>query len=259
MKAALIALPLLLALAGWSGSADGCDDDDAPNAPAVRERVAERPATKRGPVAIKAIAAADLCITSGGLARTERGRVRVDGPKMRTVAPSSSGDVGELRFQYRGATEKVAPLASGQIRRQVGLKLRAADGCNLVYAMWRIEPKPGIEVQVKRNLGSRVNSECGTRGYRKISPRRHTPVPTLQPGSEHTLRAEIAGQELTVWADGAKVWEGDLGSEVLALTGPVGMRSDNVALDIELLADTPKVTGSLAKVAGGCDSAADSD
>jgi hypothetical protein len=260
MKAALLVLPLLLGLSGGRGSAYGCDDDDAPSsAPAARERTAQRPAKRRASVAVRAIAAADLCVTSGGMARSERGRMRVDGPKMRTVAPSSSGDVGELRFQYRGATEKVAPLASGQIRRQVGLKLRAADGCNLVYAMWRIEPKPGIEVQVKRNQGSRVHSECGTRGYRKISPRRKVPVPTLEPGSEHTLRAEITGQELSVWADGVVVWEGDLGPEVLALSGPVGMRSDNVALDIELLADPPKQAAGLAKVPGRCASAADGD
>ena len=258
MKAALLALPLLLGLSSGRGSAYGCDDDGPSSAPA-RERTAQRPARRRAPVAVKAIAAADLCVTSGGLARSQQGRMRVDGPKMRTVAPSSSGDVGELRFHYRGPTEKVAPLASGQIRRQVGLKLRAADGCNLVYAMWRIEPKPGIEVQVKRNQGSRVHSECGTRGYRKISPRRKVPVPTLEPGSEHTLRAEITGQELSVWADGVIVWEGDLGPEVLALSGPVGMRSDNVALDIELLADPPKQAGALAKVAGRCASVVDSD
>ncbi len=84
-------------------------------------------------------------------------------------------------------------------------------------------------------------------------------MPTLEPGSEHTLRAEITGQELSVWVDGAVVWEGDLGPEVLALAGPVGMRSDNVALDIELLADPPKPTGALAKVAGRCASVGDGD
>ncbi len=256
MKAALITFPILLGLASWRGAGDGCDEGSGGGAPPAER---ERPAKRRAPVSIRAVAAGEICLTSGGGARSARGRMRVDGPKMRGVAPASSGDAGELRFLYRGATEQVAPLASGQIRRQVGLKLRAQDGCNLVYAMWRIEPKPGIEVQIKRNQGRRVHSECGTRGYRKVSPRRHAPVPALQPGSEHTLRAEITGQELAVWADGVVVWEGDLGPEALALSGPVGMRSDNVALEIELLADPAKQTGALAKVAGRCASAGDAD
>jgi len=256
MKAALITLPMLLGLASWRGAGDTCDKGSGAGAPSAER---ERPAKRRAPVAVRAVAAGEICLTSGGGARSPRGRVQVDGPKMRAVAPSSSGDAGELRFLYRGPTAEVAPLASGQIRRQVGLKLRAQDGCNLVYAMWRIEPKPGIEVQIKRNRGRRVHSECGTRGYRKVSPQRQAPVPTLQPRSEHTLRAEITGQELAVWVDGAVVWEGDLGPEALALSGPVGMRSDNVALEVELLAGPSKQGGALAKVAGRCASVSDSD
>ena len=37
------------------------------------------------------------------------------------------------------------------------------------------------------------------------------------------------------------------------------MQSENVALDIELLADPPKQAGALAKVAGRCASVVDSD
>jgi hypothetical protein len=254
MRAAVFIVPLLLGLAAWRGAIERCGDDSGA-APADREP----PAQRRASVAVRALDSGALCVTSGGLQRAARGRMRVDGPKMRTVALGSSGDAGELRFLYRGPTEKVAPLASGQIRRQVGLKLRAQDGCNLVYVMWRIDPKPGIEVQIKRNPGQRVNSECGNRGYRKMSPRRRAPVPALQPGSEHTLRAEITGQDLSVWTDGVVVWEGDLGPEARILSGPVGMRSDNVALELELLADPAKPGGSLAKVATSCSSVVDSE
>ena len=251
---ALVLFPLLLGLAGWHGSVERCGEDSGA-APPRRER----PGQRRAPVPVRALPAGEICVTSGGIKQASRGRMSVDEPKMRSVAPGSSGDVGELRFQYRGATEKVAPLASGQLRRQVGLKLRAQDGCNLVYAMWRIEPEPGIVVQIKHNQGQRVHAECGTRGYRTVSPRRRGQVPVLQPGSEHKLRAEITGQDLTVWADGVIVWEGDLGPEAAAFTGPLGMRSDNVALDVELLADPGKQTRSLAKVPGRCSSVADSD
>jgi hypothetical protein len=262
MKPALLSLPLLLGLTAWSGPFDRCGggDDDPSASPAPAERP-PKPVQRRAPGPVQALRADHLCVTTGGLAKSPRGRIQVDGPKMRSVAPGSSGDVGELRFLYRGPTEKVAPLASGQIRRQVGLKLRAENGCNLIYAMWRIEPKPGIEVQIKRNRGQRVNSECGNRGYRKLAPRRQAPVPLLQPGSEHTLRAEIKGQDLVVWADGVLVWEGDLGPEANVLSGPVGMRSDNVALELELLSDLSAQDRSLAaaKVPGRCSSVSDGD
>jgi hypothetical protein len=249
---ALVALPVLL-LASWGGSIDLCNGEGSSAGPPA----SSRPVKRRPPAAVRAMAAADMCVTSGKLQRSELGRMKIDGPKMRSVAPASSGDVGEIRFLYRGGTAEVAPLASGQIRRQVGLKLRAQDGCNLVYVMWRIEPGPGIEVQIKRNQGKRVHKECGTRGYREVSPSRHVEVPTLQPGTRHTLRAEISGQELIVLADGVPVWEGDLGPDALAIAGPVGVRSDNVALDLELFADPPKQAGALAKVAGRCENVSD--
>jgi len=254
MKSVVITFLFLLGVGSWRIAVHQCSGNEPGAMPADRE-----PPGRRAQAQVRAIDASGICVTSGGVARAARGRMRVDGPKMRGVAQGSSGDVGELRFLYRGATEQVAPLASGQIRRQVGLKLRAQDGCNLVYVMWRIDPKPGIEVQIKSNPGMRVNSECGNRGYKKMSPRRRAPVPTLAPGSEHSLHAELTGQDLHVWVDGAVVWEGDLGPEARMLSGPVGMRSDNVALELELLADPARQTASLTKVPGRCAPAGDSE
>jgi hypothetical protein len=39
---------------------------------------------------------------------------------------------------------------------------------------------------------------------------------------------------LRVFVDGAVVWEGALGADVLNLNGPVGIRSDNVRLRLRL-------------------------
>ena len=41
---------------------------------------------------------------------------------------------------------------------------------------------------------------------------------------------------MRVLIDGHPVWEGELGAEALRLAGPVGVRSDNVRLEIELSA-----------------------
>src|SRR3954463_12364708 len=68
-----------------------------------------------------------LCVTKGIAKIGEQ----VTEPTMRAFAHGTSGDAASLTFIYRGETEKTRELASGQERRQLGLKLRAANGCNL--------------------------------------------------------------------------------------------------------------------------------
>lgn len=172
-----------------------------------------------------------MCPTRGSLG-DDLDRMSVKAATFRAVVKGSTGDAASLKFTYNGPSDEVKRLASDQLRRQIGLKLRAENGCNLVYVMWRIEPKPGIEVSVKRNPGRRTNEECGTEGYTKVKARRSVPVPALEPGTTHTLRAEIIGEELIAWVDGSAVWRGRLGRTVRRLQGPAGMRSDNVAFDI---------------------------
>ena len=129
-----------------------------------------------------------------------------------------------------------APLASGEIRRQFGLKLRAQDGCNLIYAMWRFEPESKLVVSVKSNPSEHTSAECGNRGYRNIKAKKASPVPLVHPGELHTLRAEMNEAEMNVFIDGTLVWEGYVGPETLSSDGPVGIRSDNARLDLEVRA-----------------------
>src|SRR5262249_13595751 len=116
--------------------------------------------------------------------------------------------------------------------RQIGLKLRAANGCNLVYVMWRLDPRPDIEVSVKINPGAQVHSECGTHGYTKIAPDYQAPVPDLRAVERHSLHAQITGDELTAWIDEQVAWKGALPYEVRSISGPSGIRSDNLAYDV---------------------------
>jgi hypothetical protein len=126
-------------------------------------------------------------------------------------------------------------LESGELRRQIGLKLRAQDTCNVIYVMWHIEPATGIVVSVKRNRGQRTHVDCGARGYTIIRAARRTPVPTVEPGSWHSMRAALGEGALTVWSDGAVVWEGALPVNLIDFDGPVGVRSDNARFEIEYL------------------------
>jgi hypothetical protein len=146
--------------------------------------------------------------------------MEVTDPAMRAVALGTGGDAAELEFTYEGPTASEAPLGSGELRRQIGIKLRAADSCNVVYVMWRLEPSSGLAVSVKRNPGMSENAQCHDGGYRSIRSTHGEPVPTIGVGETHTLRAELSADTLRVFADDRLVWEGDVG-EARAFDGPM--------------------------------------
>jgi hypothetical protein len=153
---------------------------------------------------------------------------------MRAYVDAYTQPSAEVQFTYLGSTGNEAPLASGEMRRQFGLKLRAQDACNLVYVMWRIEPESKLVVSVKSNPGEHASAQCGNRGYKNIKPRHSVPVSALTAGSTHTLRADMNGAEIRVYADNSLAWEGSVDPEALAFNGPVGIRSDNARLVIDL-------------------------
>jgi hypothetical protein len=188
------------------------------------------------PVKLVAASRADLCVTEGAIEELPGGRLSVTVPKMRAYLNAATPQEVAVRFTYLGSTGNEARLGSGELRRQFGLKLRAQDACNLVYAMWRIEPESKLVVSVKSNPGQRTSAECANRGYRNIKPLHSKPVPVLEIGATHELRAQMNGEELQVFADNTLVWQGSVGSEAAALNGPVGMRSDNAKLELEFRA-----------------------
>ncbi|MGB8889902.1 MAG: hypothetical protein WCC87_24475 [Candidatus Korobacteraceae bacterium] len=185
------------------------------------------------------VARANLCVTEGAIEELPGEQLSVSVSKMRAYVNAFTPQLIEARFTYLGPTGNEARLGSGELRRQFGLKLRAQNACNLVYAMWRIEPESELVVSVKSNPGQQTSAQCGNRGYRNVKPRRSAPVPALRTGDEHLLRAEMNGAEMKVFADNSLVWEGSVGPEVLDFDGPVGIRSDNARLKIELQTGQP--------------------
>ncbi|MEO8699123.1 MAG: hypothetical protein ABI867_03735 [Kofleriaceae bacterium] len=169
-----------------------------------------------------------LCITKGTVAIG----ARVTDPTMRAVKLGSSGDAATLSFVYRGDSETTRALASGKERRQLGIKLRAQNGCNVVYVMWRLDPKPMLDVSVKYNPGAVSHNDCGAGGYTKVKPDEETRVPVLAIGDKHVLRAAIEKGELRAYIDDKLAWRGVLPATASAMTGPAGMRSDNVTFDV---------------------------
>lgn len=192
----------------------------------------------RGGLALQRIGRGELYVTNGAVMPQPDGSLAIETPSSRAVVRTVPGDseyqVAEIHFRYLGATATQKPLAFGELRRQIGLKLRAADSCNVVYVMWRIEPVSRIVVSVKRNAGLHRHAQCGAHGYQTIAPRRHAAPPPIRVGDVHTLRAGLRGRTLTVRADGKAVWQGTLAKEPPA--GPPGLRTDNTRVVLEYFA-----------------------
>ena len=169
-----------------------------------------------------------ICVTKGAIGP---GSV-IDAPTFRGVALGTSGEAARVDFVYQGRSRGERALASGQVRRQIGLKLRAADGCNLVYVMWRLDPRPIVEAAVKVNPGARTHAECGARGYTKLRPTTYDGAADPVIGQRYALSAQIAGDELSAWIDDRLVWQGALPSQIRYMAGPSGLRSDNVSYGI---------------------------
>lgn len=184
------------------------------------------PAGRAPSIEVRPIAHEQICVTKGDVADAA-----IREPTVRAFARGSQGDAAALTFTFGGDADRARALANGELRRQVGLKLRAQDSCNVVYVMWRLDPRPMLEVSVKANPGKRTHQECGADGYTKIKPALSHPLPPLEVGSTHALRAEIVGDELHAWVDNSLVWSGTLPAEARSISGPAGMRSDNVKLD----------------------------
>lgn len=187
-----------------------------------------------GTWAIRTVARSELVVTSGRVEPGRAPRLHVDSGGMRAVVAGDASDAAELDFVYRGPSAKTTLLANGEKRRQIGLKLRAKDTCNVVYVMWHAEPTPGIFVSVKHNPFASTHAACGDRGYINVRAKSFAPVPRLRPDERHVLRAEIDGDVLRVLVDGAESWTAALPSSALTFDGPAGIRTDNGVFDFEL-------------------------
>jgi hypothetical protein len=180
------------------------------------------------------IAASTFCATAGRVTSAGGEALNVKTGGMRGVVASDSSRAVEVAFVFRGNSVDIAPLGNGELRQQIGVKLRAQDTCNIVYVMWHVAPTPGIAVSVKYNPGQRTHAECLDRGYINLRPKTPVPVPSVAVGEPHTLRAEIAGDTLVVHADGLEVWRNTLPPETFLFDGAAGIRTDNSEFDFQV-------------------------
>lgn len=202
--------------------------------------------------ALEQVRKKDLKVTLGSIKETKSGFLTITDAKVRAVEKAASASAAQLQFRYRGPSKKTtAPNSNGTIKRQIGLKLRAKDTCNLLYVMWEIErmqiradgardhrsSREKIVVLVKSNPGISTHKRCGTDGYETIAavyqddPSRG--FASAKDNKGHRLRAELvpegrAGYKLLVYVDGKEVWNGLISHRLLrGIDGPAGLRTDN--------------------------------
>lgn len=77
----------------------------------------------------------DLCVSEGEIEELPGQKLSMSVPKMRAYLNLLTPQLVDARFKYLGSPGNEARLGPGELRRQSGLKLRAQDACNLVYAM----------------------------------------------------------------------------------------------------------------------------
>ena len=182
------------------------------------------------------ISRAHLCVTEGTIvAEPASSSFTVDSPKMRAYVNAVPLQSIQAHFTYLGASSREVRLGSGTMRRQFGFKLRAQDACNLVYAMWRIEPDSRVAVSIKRNPGMSTHEQCHAGGYINLKQTGAAEPPKIAVGQTHVLHAEMRGATLVVRADGVEAWRGDLGPVIASFDGPVGLRTDNARFAFDYL------------------------
>jgi hypothetical protein len=169
-----------------------------------------------------------VCVTQGQLTPSSDG-VAIEQPALRFFVPDSGGDRATLSFTYLGPSDATRTLKSGAIREQLGVKLRARDGCNVLYAMWRIS-ESRIVVQLKSNPEASTSDVCGVAGYATVRPQLEVALPAITEGSRHELEASLNGRVLRVSIDALEVWSGLVPEHMVLAEGPVGFRTDNVKL-----------------------------
>lgn len=201
----------------------------------TRGVIGPRDSLTRQPIPLAA-----LHTTSGQIDKLDEFQARVSHASVRAeLTPPSAAGI-ELKFVYLGETAQTIPLASGELRRQLGLKLLSYNTCNVTYVMWRFAPRAQIHVSQKVNLGQTRHEECADRGYQEIAASwKSDALPVVLPGKEHRLSARLKDAQLSVSVDGAVIWRGTVTPPASTGVAPqVGIRSDNAQFSFSLNAVT---------------------
>lgn len=156
-------------------------------------------------------------------------------PIVRCCSKKGESERVFLEVKYNGKTRKKKPLKSGIIERQVCLKLKSPNTCNVLYICWNGVDigEEFINIQTKRNASilkrkCRGLGKCDGEGYDQPIATIQLQNKTLLDQKFHTLSAQIVKSEkrLIVCVDNAIVYRG-LFDLPIELNGTSGIRSQN--------------------------------
>ena len=143
-----------------------------------------------------------VCVTNGEIFRQSPDEFLVESPSSRAFAKASDDRFGVIEFEYLGPTDEDAPLASGRIVRQLGVKLRARDSCNVIYVMWTTAPESLVQVSTKFNPNKSTHAHCGAKGYKLLHESKPGDVAAIRVAEPRRLEAALKERNLTVKIDG---------------------------------------------------------
>jgi hypothetical protein len=173
-----------------------------------------------------------LDVTSGKVKPLRSGLLQIDHNSVRAVQMGRWARNGKIRFESRGQTAELKPFKSGIVKEQIGLKLRAMDGCNLVYVMWTLHPKEEITVRTKENPNKTESEDCESDGYTLLDTYRVPQKKSARNRRTSRLQADFVSKgnrhHVLVYVDNVRVLQVRIPhSFVSTVNGPVGLRSDN--------------------------------
>lgn len=184
----------------------------------------------------------DVCVTNGAVEKDPSGKFVINSSSSRAVVRGTDDSAAAIKFEYLGPSATESKLASGVVRRQLGIKLRAEDSCNVIYVMWGIEPQPGLIISMKVNEGKASHKECGVKGYKLVPSTFEKAIAPIEVGKPRTLAANLDEKgKLTVRVDGEVAWEGQTFPTANDMYGYTGVRTDNVRMRFEWLGDDNEV------------------
>lgn len=207
----------------------------------------------------KDIALSDLIITSGAVTNGSSGFFNTSTPVTRAEIDNDrvQSAYAKITFRYNGESDSDIPLSDGTMRRQIGLKLRSKNTCNILYVMWWLEPYENLAVSIKSNPGMMYHSQCGDQGYTSLyadtSANPFPPVSSMSDGNYHELSALLKpisdsnpngtkgdDFELIICVDGYEVWRKNIYNLPVDVSGISGFRTDNGNFDFDFDADVNK-------------------
>jgi hypothetical protein len=178
----------------------------------------------------------NLCPTMGHFSKVPHSHFyKNESSQLRAYLHTDLPDAYQYPFslcfkEVEDVKEKIAFL-SGELRKQIGIKLYARNSCNVLYIMWRMGDSPSLVISYKYNPQDQEHRECGNHGYTTLQ---HLPIPLSALKNKERSKYDYSQitvfmkqQTLHVYLNGLFFTQVNIPSFVILPQSPEGVRIDN--------------------------------